>query len=755
MESSYVTTPSAFNSEVQSDNGGSVDSNVTQAVHGLGLEGRSEHDFNTISGVSLEGSLIDGTVSVIPAIERVIGAIRVLTADAVEKARSGHPGMPLGMAPTAAVLWMRHLRINPCNPDWVNRDRFILSAGHGSMLQYALMYLFGFDSVTIEDLKTFRQLGSRACGHPENTITHGIEVSTGPLGQGISNAVGMALAESHLGAVYNREYAPSVMDHYTYCIAGDGCLMEGVASEACSLAGHWGLGKLIVFWDDNEISIEGSTEIAFTEDVVTRYEAYGWQVLWVKDGDTDISSIDAAIMEAKACQDRPTLIRVTTTIGFGAPTKAGTAKIHGSCLGADEIQGLREKLHWDDAPFILPSDVLGLAAAVRAAGEDHERSWRQGVDDYFRIHPTLGNQFESLVLQKQLPTGWADSLKPLSGKEMSETPRSTRQLSHQALNALAGKLPQLFGGSADLGPSNLTELVDGGDYQRGTRSGRNLHFGVREHGMAAIAVGAALHHSGLIPFCATFFVFTDYCRAAMRMAAFSRAGVVFVLTHDSVLLGEDGPTHQPIEHLAALRAMPGVFTMRPADAVETATCYDIAIRRRDAPTALVLSRQKYRCERGSALGTRRGAYVFSDTEPKKDASREASSEASPEAAPEVILIATGSEVAICESAARVLRAEGRAVRVVSMPCMELFRRQPCQYRRSVLPRSVPMSKRLVVEAGSSFGWHEYARNFHTVDEFGASGSQSDVANLFKLTVRDVAERVRHVLDKDSDLDYDE
>jgi len=716
MENSYVTAPSAFESDAKS-----IDSNEAQTVLSAQDQNQDLQDLRTVSGVSLEGGHDLAPQCEAPALEQIVAAVRVLTVDAVERAKSGHPGMPLGMAPTGSVLWMKHLRCNPCNPDWVNRDRFILSAGHGSMLQYALLYLFGYDSITIEDIKTFRQLGSRACGHPENTITHGVEVATGPLGQGISNSVGIALAESHLSATYNREDAPLLINHYTYCIAGDGCLMEGVTSEACSLAGHWGLGKLIVFWDDNEISIEGCTDLAFTEDVTRRYESYGWQVIWVEDGNNDIDGIDAAIIAAKKCVDKPTLIRVSTTIGYGAPTKAGTAKIHGSCLGPSEVEGLKKRFGWAESPFEIPDNISAVAGIARSKGERLERDWWGGFDEYRERYPQLGSQFESQVLRKEFPVGWADSLAEMGKLDMEHKPCSTRQLSHAALNSLARHLPHLFGGSADLGPSNLTTITEGGDYQASNRSGRNLHFGVREHGMAAIAVGIALHHGGLIPFCATFFVFTDYCRAAIRTAALSRAGVIFVMTHDSVLLGEDGPTHQPVEHLAAMRAMPGIVTMRPCEAVETATCYDIAIRRRDAPTMLVFSRQKYKCKAGSQLGTRHGAYVFSD--------------------------------GASETAELVRTEDGNRIRVVSMPCMELFKSQAKKYRRSVLPKTVPMHKRLVVEAGCSFGWDEFAGNFHTVDEFGASGNLDDVANLFKLTVRDVAERIRGIIIEDeSDAD---
>lgn len=708
----------------------------------FGLPGDSnDSEIKSIGAASAIESECETVTSKPPQLETLVSAVRVLSADAVENANSGHPGMPLGMAPTAAVLWHKHLRMSPQNPDWINRDRFILSAGHGSMLQYSLMYIFGYDAVTIDDIKTFRQLGSRACGHPENTATHGIEVMTGPLGQGISNAVGMALAESHLATMYNKADAPPVINHYTYCIAGDGCLMEGVSAESSSLAGHWQLGKLIVFWDDNSISIEGPTEIAFTENVMSRYESYGWQVLHVTDGNSDLDAIDKAIIEAKRCPDRPTIIRVTTTIGYGTPSLAGKAKAHGSCLGADEICGLRDSLNWSYKPFELPKEVADVAVTARAAGERREREWRASVDLYRGQYPELGAQFEALILRKQLPREWAKTLDKVANLDMIENKRSTRQLSHMALNALAGRLTHMFGGSADLGPSNLTGLVGCGDYQAVSRSGRNLHFGVREHGMAAIMNGVALHNGGLIPFCATFFVFSDYCRAAIRTAALSSAGVIFVMTHDSVMVGEDGPTHQPVEHLASFRAMPGVITMRPVDAVETATCYEIAIRRRDAPTLLVLTRQKYNSKPGSAIGTRHGAYIFSDS-------------TRADGIIDVILIATGSEVAIAEGAAGLLREQGYGVRVVSMPCMEFFQNQAKSYHQKVLPKSVPLQKRLIVEAGCKFGWHEFARNFHTVDSFGASGSQDQLAMLFKLTVIDVADRARSVADEvGSDGDY--
>ncbi len=662
----------------------------------------------------------------------VTNAVRVLAVDAIENANSGHPGMVLGMAPAAAILWDKHMNFNPSNPDWINRDRFILSAGHGSMLQYALMYLFGFDSVCMEDIKKFRKLGSRTAGHPENTMTHGVEVMTGALGQGISNAVGIALAETHLAAAYNRPDAPPIIDHFTYCIVGDGCLMEGVAAEACSLAGHWRLGKLIVLYDDNSISIEGSTNLAFTEDVSRRFRSYGWHVQEIADGNTDVLGIDDAILEAKNCLDQPSLIKVTTTIGYGAPTKAGSKAAHGGRLGTDEVAGLRKALDWPHGPFEIPEPILSHTRAKRAVGAALERSWDSHFAQYREQHPALATQFEALVLRRELPSGWANALTAVWAGGNGERRASTRELSHVALNAVADVLPSMLGGSADLGPSNLSRLVRGGDYQWHARAGRNLHFGVREHGMGSIANGVALYRGGLVPFVATFLVFSDYMRAAIRTAALARAGVIFVLTHDSILLGEDGPTHQPVEHLASFRAMPGVLTLRPACAEEVAVCYEIAIRRRDGPSLLVLSRQRFRCAVGvRAWGAPRWVCVLGRRRGRRG--RET----------DVLLIATGSEVGVTEDAARAMRAEGYRVRVVSMPCVEVFQAQDKAYRRETL--NVPRRKRVVVEAGARFGWYRYAAHFCTVDRFGASGSEAELAELFKITANEIAEKARAVV----------
>lgn len=669
---------------------------------------------------------LGSTSKEICGLSTVVNALRILAADAIENAGCGHPGMVLGMAPAAVVLWDKHLKFNPCNPDWVNRDRFVLSAGHGSMLQYGLMHLYGFDSMPMEELQSFRKLGSRAAGHPENIVTPGVEVTTGALGQGIANAVGLALAESHLASTYNRPGCAPVIDHRTYCIVGDGCLMEGIAAEAASLAGHWQLGKLTVLYDDNSTSIEGSTELAFTEDVARRFNAYGWQVLHVPEGNTDLNAIDNALTEAKRQVDRPTLIIVTTTIGFGAPTKAGSAATHGACLGASEICGLRSALSWPHPPFEIPGHVLARTRAKRTTGAQLERAWRICAAVHQSKHPQLGRQFAECVLRRSLPADWATCLDELCAAEVTAGKASTRELSGRALNLLAGNLPGLIGGSADLAPSTKTHLKKHGDYSASSPGGRNLHFGVREHAMGSIANGVALHASGLVPFAATFLVFSDYMRASIRTAALARAGTLFILTHDSVLLGEDGPTHQPIEHLASLRAMPGVLTLRPAGAAEVAAAYEVAVERRDAPAAIILSRQGFAVAGTRRVGALRGAYALED---EVGQSIEAV---------DVLLIATGSEVALAQTAAEKVREKGVSVRVVSMPCMELFQEQPLAYRRSVL--NVPRSRRLVVEAGARFGWDRYAAHFCTIDRFGASGGPDELAALFCLTVESVAEK---------------
>ncbi|MGA1625483.1 MAG: transketolase, partial [Prochlorothrix sp.] len=586
--------------------------------------------------------------------ELCINSIRFLAIDAVEKAKSGHPGLPMGAAPMAYVLWDRFMRYNPKNPYWFNRDRFILSAGHGSMLQYALLYLMGYDSVTIEDIKGFRQWGSRTPGHPENFETAGVEVTTGPLGQGIANGVGLAMAEAHLAATFNKPDA-TIVDHYTYVILGDGCNMEGISGEACSLAGHYGLGKLIALYDDNHISIDGSTDVAFTEDVSKRFESYGWHVLHVENGNTDLEAIAKAIEEAKAVTDKPTMIKVTTTIGYGAPNKQDTAGIHGAALGTDEVAATRKNLGWDHAPFEIPADALAHTRKAIERGASYEAEWDQAFAQYKAKYPTEAASFERLI-SGALPDGWEKTLPSFTAADGSAP---TRKISEKCLNVLAPVLPELIGGSADLTHSNLTELKCSGDFQKGAFENRNVHFGVREHAMGAICNGMALHRSGLIPYGATFLIFSDYMRAAIRLSALSQAGVIWVMTHDSIGQGEDGPTHQPIETLASLRAIPNLTVFRPADGNEAAGAYKIAVERAkaNAPTLLAFTRQGIpHQDCTDAAKVAQGAYVVADCD----------------GTPDLILIGTGSELHLCLTAAEKLTLEGKKVRVVSMPAWDLF-----------------------------------------------------------------------------------
>eukprot|EP00183_Erythrolobus_madagascarensis_P002926 CAMPEP_0185849650 /NCGR_PEP_ID=MMETSP1354-20130828/4085_1 /TAXON_ID=708628 /ORGANISM="Erythrolobus madagascarensis, Strain CCMP3276" /LENGTH=732 /DNA_ID=CAMNT_0028550217 /DNA_START=57 /DNA_END=2255 /DNA_ORIENTATION=- len=661
--------------------------------------------------------------------DKVINSIRFLAVDAVEKANSGHPGMPMGMAPTSYVLWDQHMKFNPKNPNWVNRDRFVLSCGHGSMLQYALLHLFGYDSVSMDDIKQFRQIGSVTPGHPENFETPGVEVTTGPLGQGICNAVGIAAAETHLAAVFNKPDAPKIVDNYTYCILGDGCMMEGVASEACSLAGHWGLGKLIAFYDDNSISIDGRTDISFTEDVLKRYESYGWQIINVPAGNTDLAGLDAAIKEAKACTDKPTLINVTTIIGYGSPNKADSYAVHGAALGKDEVQATRDYLGWEYEPFEIPSEVTDHTMRKIKEGADAEAAWKKDFEAYKEKYPEEAKVFEEQCINNSLPSGWEDALKK-AGEECGAM--ATRQLSEKMLNALAPVVPGLVGGSADLAGSNLTIMKGFGNFLKETPEGRNIRFGVREHGMGAICNGIQLYNAGLKAYCATFFIFTDYMRGAMRVSALSQSAVIYVMTHDSVFLGEDGPTHQPIEHLASFRAMPNCYMMRPADATETAAMYAIAMAADKTPSVLAFTRQKTNKLGASYEDAKKGAYVLSDN-------------SADGAAPDAILMGTGSEVDLCVDAAEVLRKDGKSVRVVSMPCWEVFEEQSDEYKESVLPESVPMSKRLAVEAASSFGWGKYAGVYQCIDGWGASAPISDLQKKFKLTTDDVVATAKTML----------
>ena len=651
-----------------------------------------------------------------------INSIRFLSIDAVEKAKSGHPGLPMGAAPMAFVLFDQFLKFNPKNPKWVDRDRFVLSAGHGCMLQYSLLHLTGYDSVKIEDIKNFRQLGSPTPGHPENFETAGVEVTTGPLGQGVGNGVGLAIAEAHLAACFNKP-GHNIVDHYTYVILGDGCNMEGIASEAASLAGHLKLGKLIMMYDSNSISIDGSTDLAFTENVGMRYEAYGWHVTYVADGNEDLDAIAKAIAECKAVTDKPSLIVVTTTIGFGSPKKQGTAGVHGAALGTDEVAATRANLGWEYAPFDVPEDALARFRQAIDKGAKAEAEWNQRFAAYEKAYPTEAAEYNR-IMAGELPEGWEKALEPVAEKETS-----TRLLSEACLNALSPVLPEFLGGSADLAHSNMTYVKGLADFQYGSYEGRNFRFGVREHAMGAILNGMILH-GGTIPYGATFLVFADYMRGAIRLSALSEVGVLYIMTHDSVMLGEDGPTHQPVETLASLRVIPNLLVLRPADAKETVGTYQVAIANRKRPSLMAFTRQNVKNLAGTSIeGTKKGGYIVVDA-PN----------------PELIFIATGSELDLAVKAAAILAGEGKAVRVVSMPSMELYNEQSDAYKESVLPKSV--KKRVSVEAGSTFGWHKYVGSEGEVigmDTFGASAPGPIVYEKFGFTVDNVVATARKVL----------
>ena len=666
--------------------------------------------------------------------ELCINSIRFLAIDGVEKAKSGHPGLPMGAAPMAFILWDRFLRFNPKNPAWLNRDRFLLSAGHGSMLLYSLLYLTGYEDLTLEDLKQFRQWESKTPGHPENFMNPGVEITTGPLGQGIANGVGIAMAEAHMAAKFNKPNLP-IIDHYTYVILGDGCNMEGVSGEACSLAGHLGLGKLIALYDDNHISIDGSTDLAFTEDVGKRFEAYGWHVLVVENGDTDLDAIQKAIETAKSVSDKPSLIKVRTTIGYGSPKKANTRHAHGEALGDDEVKATRENLGWNYPPFELPEDALNHWRQSIPRGAKLEDEWNQMFARYKEQYPEEARLLDRMH-EAELPEGW-DSVLPTYKPE--DKGIATRVHSGNCLNALAEVLPELIGGSADLAPSNNTLLKSSGDFQKGQYENRYIRFGVREHGMGSICNGLALDGSGLVPYCATFLVFTDYMRAAIRLSALSEAGVIYVMTHDSIALGEDGPTHQPVEHVASLRTIPDIYIMRPADGNETSGAYKAAIlaakgKRRGnkvKPSILALTRQALPNLAGSSIdAVSKGAYILSDSD----------------GTPDLILIGTGSETQLCVKAAEQLRGEGKKVRVVSMPCWELFQEQDAEYRESVLPKAV--KKRVSVEAGTTFGWCRYVGDEGVaigIDQFGASAPGNVCMEKFGFTVENVVAKAKALL----------
>ncbi|MCX5946155.1 MAG: transketolase [Cyanobacteria bacterium] len=647
-----------------------------------------------------------------------VNSIRFLAIDAINKSNSGHPGLPMGAAPMAYALWDRVLKHNPKNPNWFNRDRFVLSAGHGCMLLYALLHLSGYDSVTIEDIQQFRQWGSRTPGHPETFETAGVEVTTGPLGQGIANAVGLAIAEAHLAAKFNKADV-KLVDHYTYVIMGDGCHQEGISSEAASLAGHLGLGKLIALYDDNHITIDGNTNVSFTEDVLKRYEAYGWHVQHVADGNTDVDGIAKAIKAAKAVTDRPSMIKVTTTIGYGSPNKANTAGVHGAALGAEEAALTRQALDWSYGPFEVPQESYDQWRQAVTRGAAAEAEWNAALITYRAKYPAEAAQFER-QLRGELPQGWDANLASFTADDKG---LATRQHSYNALNAIGPNLPELIGGSADLTHSNLTDIKGEKGFQKGAEANRYLHFGVREHAMAAILNGLAYHGSGLVPYGGTFLVFAGYMIGAIRLSALSELGVIYVLTHDSIGLGEDGPTHQPVETLANLRAIPNLLVIRPGDGNETSGAYQVAITNRKRPTVLALSRQAMANQANStAAAVAKGGYVLEDSN----------------GTPELILIGSGTELELCTKAATELRAAGKKVRVVSMPCVELFDEQDAAYRESVLPAAV--RKRLVVEASSSFGWHKYSGfdgDTVSIDRFGASAPGPVCLEKFGFTVENV------------------
>jgi transketolase len=659
--------------------------------------------------------------------ELCANTLRTLSIDAVEKANSGHPGLPLGAAPMAHVLVSRHMRFDPGDPSWPDRDRFVLSAGHGSMLLYSLLHLSGYD-VTLDDLKAFRQWGSRTPGHPEFGMTAGVEATTGPLGQGTANSVGMALAERALAARYNQP-GHALFDHWTYALVSDGDLMEGIASEAASLAGHLGLGKLVWLYDSNGVSLDGSTELAFSrEDVAARFAAYGWHVQTVEQGDTDFEGIDRALAAARAELARPSLIVVQTTIGFGSPKKAGSSEAHGAPLGAAEVEATKRALGWESSePFHVPAEARKRYAEAAARGRRAHEEWKLRRAAWAKAHP----EFEAELarrLARELPQGFDESALPRwkAGEKLA-----TREAGGKVLGALGPLLPELIGGDADLSTSTKTTIPGAGDFEGAGGSGRNVHYGVREHAMGAIANGM-LYHGGVRPFVSTFFVFSDYMRPPLRLAALSHLPLIAVFTHDSVAVGEDGPTHQPIEHLASLRAMPGLRVLRPADANETAQAWRVALASKSRPSVLVLSRQKLPVLEGTAerapRGVERGAYVLADAEG---------------GAPKLILIATGSEVELALGARSALQGQGLPTRVVSMPSWELFAEQDATWRESVLPRAV--TARVAVEAGSPFGWERWVGERGAVvgiDHFGASAPGEVNLERFGFTVERVVAAAR-------------
>jgi transketolase len=662
--------------------------------------------------------------------ELCINTIRTLSMDAVQKADSGHPGTPMALAPLAYVLWTRHLRYDPTHPKWPGRDRFVLSAGHASMLLYSVLYLTGYD-LPLEQIEQFRQWGSATPGHPEYGHTPGVEVTTGPLGQGIGNAVGMAIAEAHLAAAFNKEGEPPLIDHRTYFIASDGDLMEGLSHEAASLAGHLGLGKLIGFYDDNHITIEGSTDLAYSDDAAVRFEGYHWHVQRVEDAN-DLDALDRAIRAAQGVTDRPSLIIVRSTIAFGSPNKHDTAEAHGAPLGEQEVRLTKENLGWPraDEQFYVPDEALRAWREAGARGRKPREAYEKRLKDYAAKHPEEAREL-ARRLSGELPADWRSAMPTF---EASAKGLATRAASSKVLNAFAARIPELMGGSADLAPSTKTLLDDSGAFEHDNFRGRNMHFGIREHAMGAAMNGMALH-GGIIPYGGTFLIFSDYMRPPMRLAALMKQHVIYVFTHDSIGLGEDGPTHQPIEQLAALRAIPGFTLFRPADANETAEAWAAAIETTHAPVALVLTRQNVptldRSKLGAASGLARGGYILADAEGGD---------------PEVVLIASGSEVHIVLDARDRLEKKGVRARVVSMPSIERFEAQPREYRDSVLPPAV--RKRVAMEAAATMPWYRLVGDEGSViglDHFGASAPYQKLYQEFGLTPEHAVQKALEML----------
>ncbi|MEG1392898.1 MAG: transketolase [Christensenellaceae bacterium] len=653
-----------------------------------------------------------------------INTIRFLSAEAIQKANSGHPGLPIGAAPAAYTLWSKHLKHNPKNPQWQNRDRFILSAGHASMLLYSLLHIFDY-GVSIDDIKNFRQWESKTPGHPEFGQTVGVEATSGPLGQGLAMAVGFAMAEAHLAAEFNKPKY-NVVDHYTYALTGDGCLQEGVASEASSLAGTLELGKLIVLYDKNNITIEGDIDVTFSEDVKKRYKAYGWQVLEVADGNEDIKAISDAIEEAKAEKKKPSLIIINTAIGYGCPAKQGSAGCHGAPLGQENIDAMKKNLGWEHKePFFVPEEVKKHIAELQEVYTQEEKQWNDLFAKYCKAYPELAAKYDAFF--KPVPQSIFDNDEYWT---FDEKPIATRQSSGEVLNRIAKKLPQLMGGSADLAPANNSLMKERDYFSAENRLGTNIHFGIREFAMAAVCNGMALH-GGVVPYCATFLVFSDYLKGAIRMSALMKLPVTYVFTHDSIGVGEDGATHEPIEHLAALRATPGVYMFRPADSHETAAAYQFALTK-SAPTAIALTRQPLPLYKQTGKGALKGGYIL------KDGGK----------TPDIILIGTGSEVELCMNAAEVLASKKINARVVSMPCMDLFEEQDAAYKESVIPNNI--RKRMVVEAGTSFGWAKYVGldgGYVTVDTFGASAPAKTLFEEFGFSTENVVAKALEVLNK--------